>query len=136
MTNMLFVWCRHCRLCLRELKGNFGVQVSDCQSIRPVCLTDTPFCMCLVQLPVQCCAVVMASTPVDAASATVGGKALSATCHPTSASTSTVEGTAFALWVPASAILAIKAIIVRKVRIISSKKRHKKVYLVTYCYWQ
>lgn len=75
--------------------------------------------MCLVQLPVQCCAVVMDSIPVAAASATAGGKALSATCQPISASTSTVEDMASALWVPASAILVIREITVRKVRIMS-----------------
>lgn len=98
-------------------------QVSACQFIKPACVTS---CVCLFQLPVRCCAVVMASTPVDAANATAGGKALSATSQPTNASTSTVEGTASALWVPASAILVIRAITVRKVRKTSSKKRHKK----------
>lgn len=73
--------------------------------------------MCLVQPPVQCCVAVMASTLVAAASATVGGKGLSATCQPTSALTSTVEDMASALWAPASAILVIRAITVRKVRI-------------------
>lgn len=48
-------------------------------------------CMCVVQRPVQCCAVVTDSTLVDAASATVVGKVPSATCQPTSVLTSTVE---------------------------------------------
>lgn len=79
----------------------------------------------------------MASTPVAAASATAGGKALSVMCQPTSASTSTVEDMASALWALASAILVIKAIIVRKVRITYSKNRLKKVH-ISYisCHWQ
>lgn len=58
----------------------------------------------------------MASTPVAAASATAGGKVLNATCQPTSASTSTVEDMESVLWVPASATLVIRVIIVKKVR--------------------
>lgn len=91
-------------------------------------ITDSCPFMCFVQLPAQCCAVAMASIPVAAASATAGGKAPSATCQPTSASTSTVEDMASALWVPASAILVIRAIIVRKVRLIPYKNRHKKAH--------
>lgn len=66
------------------------------------------------ELPVQCSAVVTASTPVVAASAIVGGKALSVMFQPTSALISIVEGMAFVLWEPASAILVIKVTIVRK----------------------
>lgn len=83
--------------------------------MKHVCLSDPSSCVCLLQLPVQCCAAGMASTPAAAASATAGGKALSVTCQPTSALTSTVEDTASALWAPASAIPVIRAIIVRKV---------------------
>lgn len=96
--------------------------------LNPVFLTDPSSCMFLFQLPVQCCAVVMASTRVVAASATAGGKALSVMCQTTSALISTVEDTAFALWVPVSATLVIKEIIVKKVRIISYKKREEKVH--------
>lgn len=71
---------------------------------------------------------VTASTPVVAASAIAGGKALSVMCQTTSALISTVEDTAFALWVPVSATLVIKEIIVKKVRIISSSKREEKVH--------
>lgn len=59
----------------------------------------------------------MASTRVAAASATAAGKGQSATCQPTSASTSTVEDTASALWGPASVILVIRVTTVKKVRI-------------------
>lgn len=68
----------------------------------------------------------MASTPAGAASATAAGKERSVTYQPTSALTSTVEGTASASSVPASAILGIKAIIVRKVRRVFYKKTAKR----------
>lgn len=72
----------------------------------------------------------MASTPVAVASATVDGKALSVMCQQTSALISTVEDMASALWEPASVILVIKVITVRKVRIMSFKNRLKKDLLV------
>ncbi|KAK2919532.1 hypothetical protein Q8A73_003903 [Channa argus] len=66
------------------------------------------------ELPVQYCVVVMASTLVAAASAIADGKALSVMFQLISALISTVEGMAFVLLVPASAILVIKETIVRK----------------------
>lgn len=76
--------------------------------------------MFLLQLPVQCCAAVMASTLAVVVSVIVGGKALSVMFQTTNASTSTVEDTESALWGPACAILVIKEITARKVRIVSS----------------
>ncbi|MEQ2169463.1 hypothetical protein GOODEAATRI_025511, partial [Goodea atripinnis] len=59
-------------------------------------LTESSVPLCLIQLPARCCVVGMATTPVAAASATVGGKAPSVTSRPTSALTSTVEDMASA----------------------------------------
>lgn len=74
-----------------------------------------------------CCAVGTASIHAAAASATVAGRGLSAMCHPTSASTSTVVDTASALWAPASATLATRVTTVKKVQ----TSAHRDTYALT-----
>lgn len=72
-----------------------------------------------------------------AASAIAGGKALSVMFQTTSALTSTVEDMAFASWVPVSATLVIKEIIVKKVSIILIPRKEMKRYISnTVYYWQ